>query len=80
MKDQLLIRAGESSSFISDDDSDEECKGDDDESMGLIPGRRGNAKSYRQKKGGAMTNAEKALKQGLDVSNLARNAMVNLRG
>ncbi len=76
-----MIPAGESSSFISDDDSDEECKGgDDDESMGLIPGRRGNAKSYRQKKGGPLTNAEKALKQGLDVSHLARNAMVNLRG
>ena len=50
----------------------------DDESAGFISGRRGNANSYRQR--GGLTNAEKALKNGLAVSDLARNAMLNLRG
>ena len=58
-------------------DSDEEEKYDD-ESVGFISGSRGNANSYRQTKG--MSNAEKALKKGYAVSDLARNAMVNLRG
>ena len=84
IKDKVILRAGESSSYISDD-SDEENKTllsaaqDDDDSAGFIPGRRGNARSYRQK-GGGLTNAEKALKKGYAVSELARNAMVNLRG
>eukprot|EP00354_Favella_ehrenbergii_P004980 CAMPEP_0170470462 /NCGR_PEP_ID=MMETSP0123-20130129/12916_1 /TAXON_ID=182087 /ORGANISM="Favella ehrenbergii, Strain Fehren 1" /LENGTH=101 /DNA_ID=CAMNT_0010737603 /DNA_START=32 /DNA_END=337 /DNA_ORIENTATION=- len=51
IKDKVILRAGESSSFISDD-SDEESKNllagnDEDEAAGFISSRRGNAKSYR---------------------------------
>lgn len=81
VKDELILRAGESSSghIYDSSDSEEEAKFDD-ESTGFISGSRGNAKSYRQSKnGGPLTNAEKALKRGYAVSDLARNAMVNLR-
>ena len=82
MQDQLILRAGESSSRIGSDDSDDEERKyhDDDESTGFISGSRGNSRSYRQSKGGGLSNAEKALQKGYAVSGLARNAMVNLRG
>ena len=73
----MILRQGESSCRISSD-SEEENKFDD-EDVGFISGSRGNSKSYRQKKGN-LTNVEKALKKGYAVSDLARNAMVNLRG
>ena len=82
MQDQLILRAGESSSHIlsEDDDEDEKKYDEEEENMGFVSGRRGNARSYRQKGGGVLSNAEKALKKGYAVSDLARNAMVNLRG
>ena len=52
IKDKVILRAGESSSYISDD-SDEESKtllygnGDEEDSAGFISGRRGNSHSYR---------------------------------
>ena len=88
IKDKVLLRAGESSSYISDEDdenySEEERKtylgGDEDDTTGFISGRRGNAHSYRQRgSGGGLTSAEKALNKGYAVSELARSAMVNLR-
>ena len=72
-----MLRAGESSSCISDLDSEEESK-DDEEDAGFLTRRRGNAHSYKQK--GGLSNGEKALKKGYAVSELARSAMVNLRG
>ena len=77
IKDKVILRGGETSSYLSneDDDSDEESK---DDTSGFISGRRGNANSYRQR--GGLSNAEKALSKGYEVSAMARNAMVNLRG
>ena len=89
LQDKFVLRGvGDGSSmFSSDDDSDEERRrfGDDedDEAVGLVSSNRGNSKSYRQKSGnnsaaaGAakLTNAEKALRKGYAVSDLARNAM-----
>ena len=49
MQDQLILRAGESSSHIlsEDDDEDEKKYDEEEENMGSVSGRRGNARSYR---------------------------------
>ena len=72
----MILRAGESSSGHILDSSDEEESKYDDESTRFLKGT-GTKKGRRG--AGGLTNAEKALKKGYAVSDLARNAMVNLR-
>ena len=75
----MILRAGESSSgHILDSSSDEEESKFDDESTRFLKGNNKGSKKGRRGAGG-LTNAEKALKKGYAVSDLARNAMVNLR-